>query len=160
MGTSRNPQQMVAKIKALGTTTERRQRKAVEEGALAAKTIMLAAAAAKGLTPGNKIAGRKWTVRFDVRGSTNPTALVRNVGPFHLFDNPTEAHPITPRAGRTTRGRKGKKALVIGGNVRAYANHPGTPGARTFPAAKVIAHRRVPRVMASTISHGWSQVLR
>lgn len=181
MGSSRNPAEMVAKIKELGTATERRQRLAVEEGSLAAKTIMLAAAAAKGLTPGDKLAGRRWNVRYDVRGTNNPTALVRYTGPFHLFDNPTSPHVITAkRLGKRTsrRGRQaraatggagafggfgergGAKALTIGGNLRAYANHPGTSGARTFPAAKVIAHRRVPRVMSATMRHGWSQVLR
>lgn len=163
MGTSRNPAQMVAKINALGTATRRRQRLAVEEGALAAKTIMLASASSKGLAPGNKLLGRPWRgVRYDVKGAQNPTALVRYMGPFHLFDNPTKAHDITPKraVNARRRGRGGKKALVIGGNVRAYAHHPGTAGARSFPAAKVIAQRRVPRVMASTISHGWSQALR
>lgn len=163
MGTSRNPQQMVGKIKALGTATERNTRKAVAEGALAAKTIMVASAAAKGLTPGSKLAGRRWTgVRFNVTGTRNPEALVRYMGPFHLFDNPTKPHEITAKRapGATRRGRGGKQALNIGGNIRASATHPGTSGARSFPAAKVIAHRRVPRVMASTISHGWSQTLR
>ncbi len=162
MGTSKSPVEFVGKIKALGTATERKQRLAVEEGALAAKTIMVAAAGAKGLHPGDKIAGRRWTVRYDIKGTTNPTALVRNVGPFHLFDNPTKAHEVTPkkdRTGRSKRGRGGKRALVIGGNVRASASHPGTPGARSFPAAKVTAERRVPRVMAASVSGTWKKVL-
>lgn len=178
MGTSRNPAEMVLKIKSLATTTERRSRLAVEEGALAAKTIMLASAAAKGLNPSSTLAGKKWNVRYDVKGTTNPTALVRYTGPFHLFDNPTKAHEIRPHQFRGTRG-KGRRAqkgaallaafgldardggaLKIGGNFRPAVNHPGTPGARSFPAAKLIAQRRVPRVMAATVSHGWALALR
>lgn len=181
MGTSRNPADMVRKIRDLGTITERRTKQAVNEGALAAKTIMLASAASKGLNPSDKLAGRRWNVRYDVKGTQNPTALVRYTGPFHLFDNPTAPHVITAKklgqrtsrrsrqsiastSGRSVFGgfgaRGGAKALTIGGNFRAYANHPGTSGARSFPAAKSIAQRRVPRVMASTVSHGWSQALR
>jgi hypothetical protein len=182
VGTSRNPAEMVAKIKSLGDATERRSKLAVSEGALAAKTIMLASAAAKGLTPASRLAGRRWSVRFDIRATgTHPTALVRYTGPFHLFDNPTSPHVITAkRLGQRTsrRGRQqraatggagvfggfgergGAKALTIGGNLRAYANHPGTSGAHTFPAAKLIAQRRVPRVMAATVSHGWALALR
>lgn len=179
MGTSRNPAEMVAKINALGTATERRRRLAVEEGALAAKTIMLASAAAKGLNPASKLAGRKWNVRYDVKDiGARPTALVRYTGPFHLFDNPTAPHVIRPHRYKGTRGtgRRAQKgaailsafgldvfdggALKVGGSLWAYVNHPGTPGARSFPVAKAIAQRRVPRVMASTISHGWTQTLR
>lgn len=160
MGVSKSPDQFVKKIQALGTATERRQRATVTEGALTAKTIMVAAAGAKGLSPGSKIAGRRWNVRYDIRNER--TAIVRNVGPFHLFDNPTDPHEITPkrdRSGRARRGRGGKRALTIGNNVRASATHPGTPGARSFPAAKTIAGQRVPRVMAASIKAGWRSVL-
>lgn len=159
MGTSRNPQQMVAKVKALGTATERRQRLAINEGALAAKTIMLASAATKGITPASRIAGGRWNVRYDIRGTRNPIALVRYTGPFHLFENPTKPHSIAPRPRRRRRGGAAR-ALTINGNLRASAQHPGTPGAKSFPAARVTARRRVPKVMAASMRNGWAQVLK
>ncbi len=163
MGTSKSATEFVGKIQALGTATERKQKLAVSEGALSAKTIMLASAAAKGLNPGSKLAGKRWGVRYVVQGTNNPQALVAYQGPFHLFDNPTEPHEITPkrdRAGRKVRGRGGKKALNIGGNIRANATHPGTPGARSFPAARVIAGKKVPTVMANVIRGGWLQAMK
>lgn len=163
MGTSHSSTEFVKKINNLGTFTQRRQVASVSEGALTAKTVMVASAAAKGLGPGDKLAGRKWSVRYDVKGTNNPTALVRYLGPFHLFDNPTDPHPITPkldRSGRRVRGRGGKRALNIGGNIRANATHPGTHGAKSFPAAKVIAGKRVPRVMANVIRGGWLQAMK
>lgn len=180
MGSSRSPQEFAAKMRALGESTKAKD--AVSEGALAAKKIMLASAAVKGLTPSDKLAGRRWNVRFDVKGSDlKPEALVKYTGPFHLFDNPTEPHVITAkRLGRRTsrKGRKalaavggrgafggfgdrgGAKALTIGDGFAAYANHPGTKGARSFPAAKVIAEHRVPRVMAKAVKGGWLKALK
>jgi hypothetical protein len=163
MGTSKSTAQFVGKINDLGTFTKRRQVASVNEGALTAKTIMLASAAAKGLTPASKLAGKKWSVRYTVKGTDNPEALVRYTGPFHLFDNPTKAHELTPkldRTGKRTRGRGGKRALNIGGNIRANASHPGTPGARSFPVAKITAHARVPRVMANVIRGGWLEAMK
>ena len=180
MGTSKSPAEMVGKIRALGTATERSAQQAVGAGALATKTIMVQTAGARGLPLGAKIAGKKWSVGYDVKGGRNPAALVRYRGPFHLFDNPTKPHVITAkrlgtrtsrasRAARASTGgagafggfgeRRGAKALAIGGNLRAYANHPGTAGARSFPAARAIAELRVPRVMAASVSGAWRRVL-
>jgi hypothetical protein len=153
VGTSRTTADFLRKIDKLGTATDRSRQAVVNEGAFAAKRVMLASAAAKGWHPGSKIAGRGWNVSYSVRGTT---AVVRYTGPFHLVNNPTKAHRIEP--GRR-RGRKAK-ALNIGGNPRAYAFHPGTRGKRIFQAAKVIVTRSVPNVMATSMKGAWRRALR
>jgi hypothetical protein len=202
MGTSRTPAEMIAKVHQLSTITQRQRKIAVSEGALATKTIMLSAAASRGVKPGGKIAGKPWNVRYDVKGADKPVALVRFTGPFHLVNNDTDQHFIGPkgfgslsalrrlgagvgaarafggtasgifssagagrefhthRSGRlVSRQRRGGLALTIGGNLRAYAFHPGTSGKAIFPAAKSVAQRRAPPLMASSMKGAWKQAL-
>lgn len=190
MGTSRNPAQLVGKINQLATATQRNRKVAVSEGALAAKQIMLATAAAKGVAPGGKIAGRKWNVAYDVKGFDNPAALVRFTGPFHLVENDTRPHYIAAKGlggSRASRGErafqasasrflsgssraagsfggarrsKGAKSLKIGSSLfRAYVFHPGTSGKGVLPAARVVAERRVPHVMAASMQGAWRRVI-
>lgn len=186
MGTSRSPAQFVGKINKIGHATDRSRRAVVNEGAFATKTIMLAAAAAKGVTPGGKIAGRKWGVSYDLKGQVAPTALVRFTGPFHLVNNPTKPHYIAAsglggsRASRGERafqasanrfqgrasegsfgrrGKRGKRAVLVNGSPRAYVFHPGTSGKAIYPAAKVIARRTVPNVMANAMKGAWKRAL-
>lgn len=42
--------------------------------------------------------------------------------------------------------RKGKRALTIGGNARAYAFHPGSPGKQFFQKAKASGYQKLPDV--------------
>lgn len=158
MGTSRSAAEFSRKITKLATATQKRQRLSVEAGALTAKEIMLAEAAAAGVSPGSRIAGGKWGVGYDVKGFSNPTAIIRYRGAFHLVDNPTRAHKIGPRRGR--RGA-GKRAVSLGpGRVYRSVQHPGTAGKKTFPAAKRKAQLAVPKVMARPIISGWREALR
>lgn len=79
--------------------------------------------------------GAKVGARFDVKGSTNPTALIRANGPIQLIERDTSAHTILPRSGRRGKGRRrlrGAKALKIGGRFAASAQHPGTRGKHPF----------------------------
>lgn len=94
-----------------------------------------------------KIGSRRWSAGFDIRGTANPVALVRYRGPLQWIEKGTAAHFIAPKgyrgsraarlstlgdsfvAGRARLGQQrstGKRALVIGGNPRGYAVHPGT----------------------------------
>lgn len=66
--------------------------------------------------------GARVGARFDVKGSVNPTAIIRATGPLHLVERPTSAHRIEPRR-RRRRGRPG--AVVVDGHPYAYVNHPG-----------------------------------
>jgi len=52
-------------------------------------------------------------------------------------------------SGLSQKGRRrkgGKRALTIGGNVRAYAFHPGTPGKNFFQRARLQAVKTAPAV--------------
>lgn len=187
MGTSRSPAEFVAKINKVGHATDRHRKTAVTEGAFTTKKIMLAAAAAKGVMPGGKIANRKWSVVYDVKGTELPVGLVRFTGPFHLVNNDTKRHYVVAGGlggSRESRGirafqasasrfsgqsssgafggerkSRGKKAISFNGIARAYAVHPGTSGKAIFPAAKVIARATVPGVMATSMKGAWRKVL-
>jgi hypothetical protein len=74
--------------------------------------------------------GAKLSVGFDMKGSGNPTALVRARGPYHLIESDTKAHVIIPRRRR--------RALAGNGfGPVASVQHPGTKGKR--PWAKGLA---------------------
>jgi hypothetical protein len=136
MGVSTTPGQLAAKLnsfaKDVGNT-----RIPLNAAALAAKQAFIAAEPG---VVGHRVARGKINVRYDIRGNT---AIVRFTGPAHLALNPTRAHRIEPR--RRRRGGR-RRALTIGGDFAAFANHPGTsgkdPGARRAKAgAAVVAPR-------------------
>lgn len=187
MGTSRSTAQFVGKINKAGHATDRARKSVVNQGAFSAKKIMLAAAVAKGVQPGGKIAGRKWNVSYDVKGREIPVALVRFTGPFHLVNNPTKAHYIAAgglggsRSSRSARAfqasssrfrgqssagafsgqrrSRGKRAVVANGRPYAYVFHPGTSGKGIFEASKAVAARTVPGVMAVAMKGAWKRAL-
>lgn len=158
MGTSHSPQEFARKIHELAAATEKSQRAAVTAGAQATKAIMLGAASARGMTPGSKIAGKRWTVRYDLAPGLN-SALVRFTGPFHLVERSTKAHEIVPRKGsKRRRGGQGK-ALRIGDQFRSSVSHPGTRGKHIFAAGRSLAGERIPRLMATHIGGAWKRVI-
>ena len=132
MGVSSSPAELAMKISkfgsALGDT-----RKPLTVTAFAGKRIFAASAAGAG-------ASRLARARYDIHANT---AVIRYAGAkAHLVNNPTKPHRIEPRS-RRGRGRRG---LTIDGNVRAFANHPGTSGKRFFEAARTIAVKELPKV--------------
>lgn len=133
MGTSSSPAELSAKLNRLSRDLSD-TRKPLMAAALAAKQAFIAAEPG---VVGHRVARGKVGVRFDLRGEKQ--AVVRFTGPAHLALNPTKAHRIVPRRGRRSRGRR---ALTIGNDVRAFAEHPGTsgkdPGARRAKAAAAI----------------------
>jgi hypothetical protein len=154
MGTSRSATELVGKLRKLPAVTKQAERSAVSSAAKATKGIMLATAASRGVTPGGRIAGKKWTVRYDFKSPT--VALVRFTGPFHLVEGPTKPHQITARGAATgRRGRKGARALKMGDDFRASASHPGTRGKKVFATGKVVARHQVPRTMAAEFQSAW-----
>jgi hypothetical protein len=61
--------------------------------------------------------GAKIGARYDIAGDT---VTIRATGPVPLLANPTKPHRIP---------KKANKLIVIPGiGVRAFADHPGTPG--------------------------------
>jgi hypothetical protein len=135
MGVSTSPTQLVAKLnkfaKDVGNT-----RIPLNAAALAAKQAFIAT---EPDVVGHRVARGKINVRYKILGNR---AIVRFTGPAHLALNPTRAHRIEPRR----RGRRARRALTIGDDVRAWANHPGTrgkdPGARRAKAAAAVVAPR------------------
>jgi hypothetical protein len=156
MGTSRNAAEFSRKIVSLATVTQAKQRETVMQGALVAKQIIVSEFGSRGLSPSSKIAGGKWGVGFDVKGFSNPSALVRVRGPVHLFDNPTKPHTIPGQRRRRT----AKRLLLPDGGVRSSVQHPGTAGKKAFPAAKAKARIAVPRVMGQRVVGAWRNAIR
>jgi hypothetical protein len=140
MGVSTTPAQLSAKLDRLAHEV-RDTRRPLNAAALAAKQAFIAA---EPNVVGHKVARGLIRVRYDIRGHI---AIVRFTGPAHLALNPTSPHRIEPRR----RGRRGRRALTIGDDFAAYANHPGTrgkdPGARRAKAAAAkVAPRAYQRV--------------
>lgn len=180
MGTSRSSAEFSRKIVKAATITQQRSKMSVEQGALTAKTIVLAEAASKGVTPQSRIAGAKWGVRYDVRGFNHPTALLRVQGPFHLVEGDTAPHRINRRTARA-KGRGGRRAnrqralneafggtgaftggslKLADGSYRKVVRHPGTKGKGIWKSSKVKIRAAVPRVMAQRIIGGWREAFR
>jgi hypothetical protein len=61
--------------------------------------------------------GAKIGARYDIHGDTG---TVKAIGPVPLLANPTKPHRIPKKAN--------KLISIPGIGVRAYADHPGTPG--------------------------------
>lgn len=140
MGTSSSPAELAGKLASLANDLAD-TRIPLNAAALAAKGAFLASAAG---AVGRKPQGKRKAIgaRYDIKGSgPHAVAVVYYTGPAHLLLNPTRPHRIEPRRprGSRTRRRRGARALTVGANVRAWANHPGTagkdPGARKAKAA-------------------------
>jgi hypothetical protein len=146
MGVSSSPEELARKLSKFAGDV-RDTRIPINAAAFAVKTAWTAMY--PGLV-GHRVARGKVGVHYDVKGHINAVAIIRFTGPAHLYLNPTKPHLIEPRA-KSRRGRRvnRKRALTIGGDVRASANHPGTrgkdPGARR---AKAVAAEIAPRVYA------------
>lgn len=177
MGTSKSAAEFSRKISALAAVTERRSKETVAQGALTTKEIIVAEAAARGVSPSSKIAGGPWRVAYNVKASS---ALVSIKGAFHLVENDTSPHRIYRKTGRA----KGRGSARINrqralnetfGGVGAYTggalklrdgafrrvvNHPGTKGKGIFKAAKRKAGKAVPIVMSQRLVSGWKSVLK
>ena len=68
--------------------------------------------------------------KYTVRGTTNPTAVVKATGPLQLLERDTKPHTIAPRP---RRGQTKRRALrLANGAFVAGVNHPGTKGKEPF----------------------------
>jgi len=133
VGTSQSGAQLAAKLDKLGREL-RDVKRPLNATALEGKRIFAGSAAAAG-------AARLARARYDINGNQ---AVIRYVGAkAHLVNDPTKAHRIEPRSRRRGRGRR---ALTIGNEVRASANHPGTRGKQFFQKARAICQVALPRI--------------
>ena len=149
-------------------------RQGVQKAALVATTAARASIAAgsggdSALSNVGRQGGAKVGARFDVKGTQNPSALIRATGPLHLLDNPTKPHTIVPRGLKKGRSRASRgdfyNALFGGGSgfgsakplrtpygPRYRVQHPGTRGKRTFWRGIDAARPLVPLTFRTEVS--------
>lgn len=140
--------ELASKLGQVAAAIPKAQRVGVERAAFAAKKELLAAPGAPRFVRGVGRRGAKTNVRYDVKGTRNPTALVRWTGPAHLVDQPTKAHPIGPRR---RRGKK-RRAVLVNGQPRAVVQHPGTKGKGFFEAGVKRAQVVAPKEFAEGVA--------
>lgn len=132
MGTSRSGAELAGKLDRLAREIAD-TRRPVTAAALVGKQIFNASASAAGVS-------RVVKARYDLESDRR--AVVRYVGwRAPMLEAGAKPHRIVPR--RRRRGGE-RRALMIGGDVRASANHPGFRGKRFAAAAKAIAIRELP----------------
>lgn len=115
--------------------------------------------------------GARVSARYDIRGTTNPTALIRAIGPIQLIERRISPHAILPRASfvtrggvrvrqgrRSAKGRRysgGKTALAFGGNFYAGVMHPGVNrSSGPFSRGAEKAARITPQIFAAEVDKG------
>lgn len=98
--------------------------------------------------------GARVGARYDIKGTVNPTALIRATGPLHLIERDTRPHEIKRRK------RRGKKALRLadGRFVSGAVQHPGTRGKRPFAKGVDATKESAPRVFDAEIQRAMREV--
>lgn len=171
--------QIAAQLQACGSAVMENQREAVDSAAFILKSaiqgeLQRAIGSDQQMSNVRKKTSREaaaLNLRYDLKGTTNPTALLRATGPWGLVEYNVGPHRIFPRLeGIASRGVKradraqmirqrqlnqafgargtyrGKRPMPMPGGRFAYsANHPGTTGKHPF--AKGMA-KATPRAMA------------
>jgi hypothetical protein len=98
---------------------------------------------------------------FDIKGTVNPTSLVKARGFYFAWvEEGTFPHRITPRGLRRTRRgnrRTGPKALTIGGGLYAGANHPGQDGKHPFARGVADAAPRTPAIFQAAVRQAFAR---
>lgn len=99
--------------------------------------------------------GARVGVRYDMKGTENPTALVRATGPLHLVERPVKPHVIAPKK----RGRgKRKKAVTTPYGPRASVQHPGVQNPkRPWSKGKQQAEPRVKREVSAVFGRAFAR---
>jgi hypothetical protein len=146
VGTSTSGAQLRAKLSRFAADVKN-NKAALNATGMAGKDIFISAAASAGVL-GKKPKDKRKLIgaRYDLaRGGNGVTVFF--TGPAHLVNNPTRPHRIEPRKARGVRTRRrGASALTINGDVRAWANHPGTKGKHFAAPAIRAAAEKLPGV--------------
>lgn len=103
--------------------------------------------------------GTRVGARYDVKGTDNPTALIRATGPLHLVENPTSPHVIPKQGATRGRGRnKRARVVVVNGRVFARVNHPGTRGKQPWRKGVTAGVPKGTRAYMNTMGDLWPRV--
>jgi len=98
--------------------------------------------------------GARVGVRYEVKGTTNPTALIRATGPMHLLEHNTAPHMIQPK-------RKKIRALrLANGSFAAHVRHPGTRAKVPFEKGYLKARDETGKVFDQQVQQAIVRVLR
>lgn len=155
MGTSRSFAELGRKVATAGRQLDRVQRDAVGKSALLVKTSVQSQLVAAGVTNGRLrgvgTRGARIGVGYNLRGTTNPSAVVRMRGPAHLIESDTRAHVIKP---------KRKKAVMTPYGPRARVRHPGTKGKRPWKKGVAAALPKTRAVFLDSITSNLARVFR
>ena len=136
---------------------------AIDRTAMAVKTVFLQTLREAGVSGSTKVS-RGIKVRYDKKDRQGrPGAFVRYTGAAHLLNNPTGKYSTSRRSVRQPYGIVSKKnrgtraarssresgvgtrgAILVNGQPKAYARHPGTKGLHFFEKAVPIARRIAP----------------
>lgn len=74
--------------------------------------------------------GARVGAKYTVKGTTNPTAVVKATGPAQLLEHDTKPHTIAPRR---RRGQSKARALRLAdGRFVASVQHPGTRAKKPY----------------------------
>jgi len=108
--------------------------------------------------------GARVGAKYDVKGSTNVTAIVSAKGPLQLIERDTAPHLIIPRGRRVgKRGRRLKGGMVLhmaNGGFAASAVHPGTRGKHPFERGYLKSRDKTGRVFDLEIQRAIRAVLK
>ncbi len=160
------------KVDALSKAVAAGKRTTVTDMSLVAKDEFNAGPPRSGLPRNSSL---KWGAGFDLKGASNPTALVRYRGPVHWTEYGTEPHIITPKGfagSRATRSARAvsfdigsrstgnrlsarkvaggaRRAVRFNGKVRRVAYHPGTRRRPFWAGVKRRTYKKAPAVLQS-----------
>lgn len=162
------PSQFVAKLATLEARMNANVASSVGEAALVIKkgvqSRLVDAIGADRRMSGVGKRGARVNVRYDVKGTVNPTALLRMTGPAHLIERNTSPHTITARARTTTmsgRRRRGASALSLGnGRFAASVKHPGTKGKQPFERGVNAAAPSAQKILANAVTKSLAEVFK
>jgi hypothetical protein len=156
---SKSAADLSKKLHRAGNATKTANRVAITQAALTGKVITAGLMVASGVTPGKPLSGmRKGRVNVGFTLTGGDEALIQMRGPAHIVNNPTSAHKLVPRGSATGRRRRGgARALTIGNELRASANHPGTRGKHFWEKSEAIMRRKLPEVIGKTHMKAWGK---
>jgi hypothetical protein len=119
MGTSRSAAELAAKMHNYADAIPNANRVGVAEAALLMKNTIqpLMAAATGGDLRLSGMNNARIGVRYDLRGTTNPTALVRATGPAHIVERDVKPHTVVPKRTARRTSRRARIEAVESGNT-------------------------------------------
>lgn len=175
MGTSRSGLELAGKVGQLQQSLEN-TRPVVMGLAMHGKNAAIAGLARGGAHPGksSRTGLRMPSARFDIRGTRNPTALLRATGVAHWWERGTKPHTIISRkygGSRASRGQvttgpgmfrssRRRGAVTVGTQPFAYARHPGRKPTPFWGDTKTAVQDEAPRALREDTQRKLSNAFR